>query len=67
MIKSAIIEYFEQPQYIVYVWHYGEVYISCLMVKSGRAEILLGVLTQYIIWGFCRLGLIRLNFFGTKT
>ena len=27
-------------------------YISCLLVKSGRAENLFGVLTNYTIWDF---------------
>ena len=37
------------------------------MVKSGRTENLLVVVTQYEILGFCRLGLNRLNFYRTKT
>jgi len=37
------------------------------MVKSGRAENLMDVLTQYEILGFCWLGLIRLIFYRTET
>jgi hypothetical protein len=28
------------------------------MVKSGKAKNLLGVITQYVALGFCRLGLL---------
>ena len=37
------------------------------MVKSGRIENLLDVLTKYVTLGFCRLGLNRLKFYRTKT
>jgi len=37
------------------------------MVKSGRAENLLDVLTQSEILEFCRLGLNRRKFYRTKT
>ncbi len=42
-----------------------EIFCSCsiskasfLMVKSGKAKNLLGVITQYVALGFCRLGLL---------
>jgi hypothetical protein len=37
------------------------------MVKSGRTENLLDVLTQYEILGFCKLRLNRRKFYRTKT
>ena len=37
-----------------------------LMVKSGRTEYLLDVLTKYVILGLCRLGLNRQKFYLTK-
>jgi hypothetical protein len=36
------------------------------MVEFGRTENLLDVLTQYEIFGFCRLGLNRRKFYRTK-
>ena len=30
MIKSTILEYFEEPRYVVVVWYAWKVYISCL-------------------------------------
>jgi hypothetical protein len=38
-----------------------------LMVKSGRTENLLGVVTQYEILGFCRLALNQRKFYPPKT
>jgi len=32
-----------------------ELCLPCLLVKSGRTENLLGMVTQYQILGFCRL------------
>jgi len=37
------------------------------MVKSGRLENSLDVMTQYEILGFCGLGLNRLKFYRTRT
>jgi hypothetical protein len=41
--------------------------IACLPVKFEWTGNLLGVLTQYEILGFCRLGLNRLKFYRNKT
>jgi hypothetical protein len=38
-------------------------YMACLMVKSGRTVNLLGVVTQYEILEFCRLGLNPSRFY----
>ena len=34
MIKSTILEYFEEPRYVVVVWYELKVYISCPALKS---------------------------------
>ncbi|MDX2502441.1 MAG: hypothetical protein QNL14_18310, partial [Deltaproteobacteria bacterium] len=43
-----------------------ELGMSCLMVEFGEMKNLMDVLTQYEIWGFCRLGLDRLKFYRTN-
>ena len=41
--------------------------VTCLNVEFGRTENLLDVLTQYEIFGFCRLGFNWRKFYRTGT